>query len=133
DVASTDGVGGVAPRGGAGERDVASADGGGGVAPRRGAGARGVAAAGGGGATGEPAWRPALVALGSACAAGAVLYASFAIAAGPGELWDALVVQSTRDGAWWRLPFPSGFHGSDALDFLRWLAPYAALAALIAA
>jgi hypothetical protein len=80
-----------------------------------------------------PARRAALVALGSAIVVGAALYAPFAIAAGPGRLWDALVVQSTRDGAWWRLPFPDGFHGSDALDFLRWLLPYAALAALIAA
>src|SRR5262249_50765258 len=72
----------------------------------------------------------ALVALGSAVLVGAVLYAPFAVAAGPDRLWDALVVQGTRDGAWWRLPFPDGFHGSDALDFLRWLLPYAALAAL---
>jgi hypothetical protein len=77
--------------------------------------------------------RAAAVALGSAVLVGAVLYAPFAIAAGPAKLWDALVVQATRDGAWWRLPFPGGFHGSDPLDFLRWLAPYAALAALIAA
>jgi hypothetical protein len=80
-----------------------------------------------------PAWRAPAVALGSALVAGAVLYAPFAIAAGPGRVWDALVVQATRDGAWWRLPFPDGFHGSDPLDFLRWLAPYAALAALIVA
>ena len=77
--------------------------------------------------------RPALVVLGSAIVVGAVLYAPFTIAAGPSTLWDALVVQSSRDGAWWRLPFPAGFHGSDALDFLRWLLPYAALAALLAA
>ena len=38
---------------------------------------------------------------------------------GPARVWDALVVQATRDGAWWRLPFPPGFHGGDALkDFL---------------
>jgi hypothetical protein len=86
------------------------------------------AVAGGGGA-----WRPALVALASAVVVGAVLYAPFAIAAGPSRLWDALVVQATRDGAWWRLPFPAGFDGGDPLDFLRWLLPYAALAALIAA
>jgi hypothetical protein len=96
----------------------------------------GAAPVASGGAAQPPrasAWRPALVALGSAVGVGAALYAPFAIAAGPGELWDALVVQGTRDGAWWRLPFPDGFHGSDALDFLRWLAPYAALAALVAA
>ena len=44
------------------------------------------------------------------------------VAAGPGRVWDALVVQATRDGAWWRLPFPPGFHGPVAAhvkDFLR--------------
>ena len=34
-----------------------------------------------------------------------VLYAPFLVAAGPGHVWDALVVQSTQDGEWWRLPF----------------------------
>jgi hypothetical protein len=48
-------------------------------------------------------------------------------------VWDALVVQAARDGEWWRLPFPAGFDGSDPLDFLRWLLPYAALAALVPA
>ena len=37
-----------------------------------------------------------------------VLYAPFLVAAGPGTVWDALVVQATRDGEWWRLPFPAG-------------------------
>lgn len=86
-----------------------------------------------GASPGAFAWRAALVALGSAVAVGAVLYAPFVIAAGPAKPWDALVVQATRDGAWWRLPFPDGFHGGDALDFLRWLLPYAALAGLIVA
>jgi hypothetical protein len=50
-------------------------------------------------------------------------------------VWTALVVQSTQDGAWWRLPFPAGFHGAldgpAALkDFAAWLAPYAALLAV---
>ncbi len=45
-------------------------------------------------------------------------------------MWDALVVQASRDGEWWRLPFPAGFGGGDAKDFLAWLAPYAALATL---
>ena len=36
-----------------------------------------------------------------------VLYAPFLVAAGPGAVWDALVVQATRDGEWWRLPFPA--------------------------
>jgi hypothetical protein len=102
------------------------------LAARRGGGEETTAGVAG---RGEPAgaWRAALVALGSAVLVGALLYAPFAIAAGPDRLWDALVVQGTRDGAWWRLPFPDGFHGSDTLDFLRWLLPYAALVALIAA
>jgi O-antigen/teichoic acid export membrane protein len=75
------------------------------------------------------------VAVLAAVVAGAVLYAPFAIAAGPGRVLDALVVQSTKDGAWWRLPFPSGFHealdGAGALkDLAAWLAPYAALLAV---
>ena len=37
-----------------------------------------------------------------------LLYAPFLVAAGPGTVWDALVVQATRDGEWWRLPFPAG-------------------------
>ncbi|HWK28875.1 MAG TPA: hypothetical protein VNS09_20100, partial [Solirubrobacter sp.] len=55
----------------------------------------------------------------------------FAIAAGPGTVWTALVVDATRDGAWWRLPFPAGFDGGDAKDFLTWLAPYAALVTVV--
>jgi hypothetical protein len=43
------------------------------------------------------------------------------------------VVQATRDGEWWRLPFPAGFPGGDAKDFLAWLAPYAALVVLVLA
>jgi hypothetical protein len=58
---------------------------------------------------------------------GLALYAPFVVAAGPGTAWDALVVQATRDGAWWRLPFPDGFSGGDLKDFLAWLAPYLAL------
>ena len=59
-----------------------------------------------------------------------VLYAPFLIASGPGTVWDALVMQATRDGEWWRLPFPDWFPGGDAKDFLAWLAPYAALVIL---
>ena len=80
----------------------------------------------------------AAVCLGAALLGVAVLYAPFAVAAGPGAVWDALAVQATRDGAWWRLPFPPGFHepltSAAALkDLAGWLAPYAAgLAALLA-
>ena len=67
-----------------------------------------------------------------------VLYVPFALAAGPGRVWNALVVQSTQDGASWRLPFPDGFHGHGSLpaqvkDFLAWLAPFAALLAVVLA
>ena len=67
---------------------------------------------------------------GSPPSPGLVLYAPFLVAAGPGTVWDALVVQGTQDGAWWRLPFPNGFGGGDAKDFLAWLAPYLALVVL---
>ena len=80
--------------------------------------------------------RPALVALGAAAAGVLVLYAPFLVAVGPGTVFDALVVQSTRDGAWWRLPFPAGYPGQlraghlarDLKDVLGWLEPYVALA-----
>jgi hypothetical protein len=88
--------------------------------------------------------RGGLVALAAGLGTGAVLYAPFAVAAGPGRLWDALVVASARDGAWWRLPFPAGYAGdldpwppgtllADLKDLGQWLAPYAALAGLVLA
>jgi hypothetical protein len=73
------------------------------------------------------------IALAVAALAGAALYAPFLVAAGPERVWDALVVQAGRDGAWWRLPFPPGYHGGDLKDFATWLAPYAALLALVLA
>jgi hypothetical protein len=57
-----------------------------------------------------------------------VLYAPFLIAAGPGQVWEALVVQATRDGEWWRLPF--GFGGGDGKDFVTWLLPFLAVVTL---
>ena len=57
-----------------------------------------------------------------------VLYAPFLVAAGPGRVWDALVVQATKDGEWWRLPF--GYGGGDAKDFVTWLLPFAAVVTL---
>ena len=42
----------------------------------------------------------------------ALLYRpAFAVAAGPGELWDSLVAEAARDGEWWRLPFPLSYDG----------------------
>lgn len=40
-----------------------------------------------------------------------VLYAPFAVRAGPGTIWDRIVATSARDAAWWSLPFPLRFHG----------------------
>src|SRR4051812_29643649 len=81
-------------------------------------------------------WRGAARCLAAALVAGLVLYAPFALA-GPGRVWDALVVQSSHDGAWWRLPFPPGFHAQPgaslpaaAKDFAAWLAPFAAIVAV---
>jgi hypothetical protein len=81
----------------------------------------------------RPGVRRAGVCLGVAAAGLVVLYAPFLVAAGPTRVWDALVVQASRDGEWWRLPFPDGFHGGDVKDFLTWLAPYAALLVLVLA
>jgi hypothetical protein len=75
----------------------------------------------------------ALVCLLVAALVSMALYAPFVIAAGPGRVWDALVVQAGRDGAWWRLPFPPGYDGGDLKDFATWLAPYAAVVTLVLA
>ena len=53
-------------------------------------------------------------AIGAAVVGGVVLYAPFAVAAGPGELWDSLVAAGVRDGAAWRLPFPLELRGDAA-------------------
>jgi hypothetical protein len=85
------------------------------------------------GGAAEVRWRGVAVCLGVAVAVAAVLYAPFVVAAGPGRVWDALVVQAGRDGEWWRLPFPPGFGGGDVKDFAGWLAPYGALLVLVLA
>jgi O-antigen/teichoic acid export membrane protein len=82
--------------------------------------------------------RGAARALLAALAAGLLLYVPFAVAAGPGRVWTALVVQSTQDGAWWRLPFPAGLDGHGSLpaqvkDFAAWLLPYAAIVTIVLA
>lgn len=116
--------------------DVAGADGGSAV----GAGGEVATGAGGEGARtrrartgGSGRWRGAGSVLVSAAVVGLALYAPFLVAAGPGQVWDALVVQATRDGEYWRLPFPDGFPGGDAKDLLAWLAPYGALVVLAVA
>ncbi len=88
--------------------------------------------------------REAGVCLAVAVVVSAVGYLPFALAAGPDRLWDALVIQAGRDGDWWRLPFPAGYDGRlrawppgalahDLKDVADWLAPYAALVAVVAA
>jgi hypothetical protein len=80
--------------------------------------------------------RAPLRALAAAVLAGLGLYAPFLVAAGPWRVLDALAVQATRDGAWWRLPFPPAYPGRlraahlpvDLKDLLGWLLPYVALA-----
>jgi hypothetical protein len=66
-----------------------------------------------------------VLAAASAVAAGALLYLPFAIAVGPGDLYDALIGTSLREGSYWTLPFPFDYDGGfggptewkDALDF----------------
>jgi hypothetical protein len=73
-----------------------------------------------------------------------VLYAPFAIAAGPGRLWDSLVAQGVRDGDAWRLPFPLAYEGSlrgwppgalaeDGKDVLGFYLPLIAVIGLVVA
>ena len=69
------------------------------------------AGAAAGGRPGDRRRRDALVSAAVAAGAGLLLYAPFAMAAGPATLWDALVTSSLRDGAAWRLPFPFLYDG----------------------
>ena len=82
--------------------------------------------------------RRALLAAGAALAAGVVLYLPFAVAAGPGRLFDELVGIAAGDGALWRLPFPLAYDGplrawppsalaEDLKDVLGFYLPLAAL------
>jgi len=82
--------------------------------------------------------RAAAIAAGVAVAASALVYLPFAVAAGPGRLWDAVVVAAARDGSWWRLPFPLDYDGglgslADAKDVLGFYQPLIALLALAGA
>jgi hypothetical protein len=90
----------------------------------------------------RPARRAGLAAA-AALAGAAVLYAPFAVAAGPGELWDSLVAEAARDGSWWRLPFPFSYDGplrgwppdalaEDLKDVLGFYLPVIGLAAAAA-
>jgi hypothetical protein len=48
---------------------------------------------------------------GAAALVALAAYLPFAIAAGPGELYDEVLGKSLREGAWWTLPFPLGYAG----------------------
>ena len=77
-------------------------------------------------------------AAGTALVAGVALYLPFAVAAGPGRLWDELVGIAAGDGGLWRLPFPLAYDGplragppsalaEDLKDVLGFYLPLAAL------
>ena len=89
-------------------------------------------------AAGAGAARRALLAAAAALAAGVALYFPFAVAAGPGQLWDELVGIAAGDGDLWRLPFPLAYEGplrgwppsalaEDLKDVLGFYLPLAAL------
>ena len=71
----------------------------------------------------------------------AALYAPFAVAAGPGGLWDSLVAAGAQEGGAWRLPFPLAYDGplrtaedlKDALGYYLPLIGVAGLALAVAA
>ncbi len=56
--------------------------------------------------------RAALIAAAAAVAGMALLYAPFAVAAGPGELWDTFIAGPAREGGAWALHFPLVYDGS---------------------
>lgn len=88
--------------------------------------------------------RAAVVAVGTALAATAVLWAPFAVAAGPAELWEVFVAGPAREGGAWSLPFPLVYDGplhawppsdlaTDVKDLLGYQLPLAGVVALAAA
>ena len=77
-------------------------------------------------------------AVGVFVAATALVYLPFAVVAGPGDLWDALVASSAGDGEWWSLPFPWLYDGplrgaADAKDALAYQLPLLVLVTLAVA
>jgi hypothetical protein len=58
-----------------------------------------------------PRWRRLAVYLGATVAITALIYLPLAIAVGPHDLYEAIVVHSTQQGSAWRLPFPLHFRG----------------------
>jgi hypothetical protein len=90
-------------------------------------------------AAGAP--REAARAVLTALVGAALLYAPFAVAAGPGDLWTTLVVDAVRDGGAWRLPFPVLYDGPlrvahlfrDGKDALEYELPLLGVAGLLLA
>jgi len=87
--------------------------------------------------------RAALVAAATALGGTVVLWAPFAVAAGPGELWDVFVAGPAREGGFWSLPFPLVYDGplrawppsdlaTDLKDLLGYELPLAGVVALAA-
>jgi hypothetical protein len=82
--------------------------------------------------------RGALTAALTALVTALLLYLPFAIAAGPGELWDTFVAGPAREGRFWSLPFPLTYNGplhglGDLKDLLVYELPLIGLLALAAA
>jgi hypothetical protein len=88
--------------------------------------------------------RGAVVAAGTALAGTVLLWAPFAVVAGPGELWDVFVAGPSREGGSWSLPFPLVYDGplrawppgdlaTDVKDLLGYELPLAGVVALAAA
>lgn len=77
----------------------------------------------------------------SAVAAGGTLlaYLPFLIAAGPADMWDALIAQGLRDHDYWTLPFPLDYEGDlslrphDVKDLLSFYVPLLLLVGLAVA
>lgn len=55
--------------------------------------------------------RPAATVAVVAAVAVVVVFLPFAVAAGPGRLYDELIATAAGDGGWWRLPFPVFYDG----------------------
>ena len=88
--------------------------------------------------------RAAPIAAAAAVAATVLLWLPFAVAAGPGELWEVFVAGPARAGEVWSLPFPLVYDGplrawppgdlaTDVKDLLGYELPLAGVVALVAA
>jgi len=89
----------------------------------------------------RPAWRPVAAYAGLTAALALLAYLPFLVAAGPADLYSALLGDSLRERDWWTLPFPWAYDGplrawppgalaEDAKDLLGFYLPALALAGL---